>query len=221
MTRNMTTYANIKLAEIFALYRNPFTRGSCKKNFKQKLIFNYNKRIDFQENVKENKIPFVNMKGHFNGTIFPFKMNLVDNFNNNNDNKIITIKKLNDEYIRRNSSNTPNYDNNSNGNNLIDNQFNKEKPKKNILSVIDLVKIENLHDKQLKGKNNTSQSVILGEKIKKRIFNERKEATMVMKNKFGESITPTKEQYDSNCIINMNSTDFIDLMTLNKKDKNE
>ena len=219
MTRNMTTYANIKLAEIFALYRNPFTRGSCKKNFKQKLIFNYQKRIDFQEKVIENKIPNFNMKEHFNGTVFPFKMHLLDNLIANN-NKIVTIKKLNDEYIRRNSSNTPNYDDNSNGSNLLNNQYNNEKPK-NILSVVDLVKVENFRSKKLKTNNKISYSDILGEKIKKKIFNEKKGATVIIKKKFGDSVSPAKEQYDGNYKINMNSTDFIDLVTMNKKDKNE
>jgi hypothetical protein len=43
----MTTYANIKLSEIFALYGNPFTRGNCKKNFRQKIIKKYIKKINF------------------------------------------------------------------------------------------------------------------------------------------------------------------------------
>ena len=219
MTRNMTTYANIKLAEIFALYRNPFTRGSCKKNFKQKLIFNYNKRIDFQEIVKERQIPYVNIKEHFNGTLFPFKMQLLDNLNYNN-NRVITIKKLNDEYIRRSSSNTPNYDNNSNGSNLLEKQQIREKTK-NILSVVDLVKIENFKSKKLIKKNKSIHSDTLNEKIRNKILNERKGATVILQNKFGDSLSHTKEQFDSNCKINMNSTDFIDLITMNKKDKNE
>ena len=41
----MTTYANIKLNEIFALYGNPFTRGSCKKNFNEKIVKNYYKKV--------------------------------------------------------------------------------------------------------------------------------------------------------------------------------
>jgi len=45
----MTTYANIKLNEIFALYGNPFTRGSCKKNFNEKIIKKYYKKVNFEE----------------------------------------------------------------------------------------------------------------------------------------------------------------------------
>ena len=48
----MTTYANIKLSEIFALYGNPFTRGNCKKNFRQKIIRKYIKKINFEEIIK-------------------------------------------------------------------------------------------------------------------------------------------------------------------------
>ena len=45
----MTTYANIKLNEIFALYGNPFTRGSCKKNFKEKIIQKQYNKVNFEE----------------------------------------------------------------------------------------------------------------------------------------------------------------------------
>ena len=51
----MTTYANIKLNEIFALYGNPFTRGSCKKNFFEKIMEKQFKKINFQEE-KKNEI---------------------------------------------------------------------------------------------------------------------------------------------------------------------
>ena len=49
ISKNMTTYANIKLNEIFALYGNPFTRGSCKKNFNEKIVKNYYKKVNFEE----------------------------------------------------------------------------------------------------------------------------------------------------------------------------
>lgn len=50
----MTTYANIKLSEIFALYGNPFTRGTCKKNFKVKIVRKHFKKINFEEIIKDN-----------------------------------------------------------------------------------------------------------------------------------------------------------------------
>ena len=49
ISKNMTTYANIKLNEIFALYGNPFTRGSCKKNFNEKIVKKYYKKVNFEE----------------------------------------------------------------------------------------------------------------------------------------------------------------------------
>ena len=52
----MTTYANIKLSEIFALYGNPFSRGTCKKNVKAKLIKKYFKKINFEEVIKNDII---------------------------------------------------------------------------------------------------------------------------------------------------------------------
>ena len=51
----MTTYANIKLPEVFVLYGNPFTRGSCKKNSKEKIMSKYYKKMNFEEIVKEIK----------------------------------------------------------------------------------------------------------------------------------------------------------------------
>lgn len=50
----MTTYANIKLSEIFALYGNPFTRGTFKKNVKAKLLKKYLKKVNFEEIVKND-----------------------------------------------------------------------------------------------------------------------------------------------------------------------
>ena len=52
----MTTYSNIKLSEIFALYGNPFTRGSCLKNFKEKIINKQYNKVNFEkEKEEENK----------------------------------------------------------------------------------------------------------------------------------------------------------------------
>ena len=52
----MTTYANIKLSEIFALYGNPFSRGTCKKNVKEKIIKKHLKKINFEEVIKNDII---------------------------------------------------------------------------------------------------------------------------------------------------------------------
>ena len=49
----MTTYANIKLSEIFALYGNPFTRGFCKNNFYEKIIKKHFKKVQFREEINK------------------------------------------------------------------------------------------------------------------------------------------------------------------------
>ena len=49
----MTTYSNIKLSEIFALYGNPFTRGSCMKNFKEKIIKKHYNKVNFEKEKEE------------------------------------------------------------------------------------------------------------------------------------------------------------------------
>ena len=49
----MTTYSNIKLSEIFALYGNPFTRGSCMKNFKEKIIKKQYNKVNFEKEKEE------------------------------------------------------------------------------------------------------------------------------------------------------------------------
>ena len=60
----MSTYANIKLSEIFALYGNPFSRGTCKKNIKEKLIRKYLKRINFEEIIKNEIQQKTNNEGN-------------------------------------------------------------------------------------------------------------------------------------------------------------
>ena len=60
----MSTYANIKLSERFALYGNPFSRGTCKKNVKEKLIRKYLKRINFEEIIKKDIQQKANNEGN-------------------------------------------------------------------------------------------------------------------------------------------------------------
>jgi len=43
----MSTYANIKMGEIFVIYGNPFSRKNWKKNIKQVLCVKYYKRVNF------------------------------------------------------------------------------------------------------------------------------------------------------------------------------
>lgn len=50
--RNMSTYSNVKMGEIFAIYGNPFSRRNCYKNFTQVLCIPYTKKIDFTAVIK-------------------------------------------------------------------------------------------------------------------------------------------------------------------------
>ena len=90
----MTTYANIKLSEIFALYGNPFSRGSCKKNFNQKIMKKHIKRINFEEIIK-NEMSRKNEEGNSN-------LNLMDK--NENDNGLILLKNILNENNNKNKS---------------------------------------------------------------------------------------------------------------------
>lgn len=84
----MTTYENIKLIEIFSLYGNPFTRGSCKKNIKEKICQKYFKRVDFKKSVKKenNGLHLFCNKKLMKDTLFPI--------NNSKNNKTIFNKFL-------------------------------------------------------------------------------------------------------------------------------
>ena len=83
----MTTYANIKLSEIFALYGNPFTRGTCKKNMKTKILEKHFKKINFEEIVQDNKQTKANTNMDGNGNS---KLDLLLK----NHNRILSLKNV-------------------------------------------------------------------------------------------------------------------------------
>ena len=57
----MSTYANVKMGEIFAIYGNPFSRKNWKKNIKQSLYVKYYKRINFSDMIYiEKKNNYIN-----------------------------------------------------------------------------------------------------------------------------------------------------------------
>ena len=91
----MTTYANIKLSEIFALYGNPFSRGTCKKNAKEKIIRKHLTRIKFEEIIK-NDI-YMQSKEPKEGNS---KINLL----NPNDNGLMLLKNNMTEQNKQNKS---------------------------------------------------------------------------------------------------------------------
>ena len=97
----MSTYANIKLSEIFALYGNPFSRGTCKKNVKEKLIRKYLKRINFEEIIKKDIQQKANNEGNSKLLLLNKNENglmlLKNTFtlhNNNNNKSFIKIEHL-------------------------------------------------------------------------------------------------------------------------------
>ena len=81
ISKNMTTYANIKLNEIFALYGNPFTRGSFKKNFNEKILKKHYNKVDFEEEkcTEIKKESNLEENSHINL------------LNNNNENNLLTL----------------------------------------------------------------------------------------------------------------------------------
>ena len=103
----MTTYANIKLGEIFALYGNPFSRGTCKKNIKAKLLEKYLKKVNFEDTIKDNinnkefiednsKIDFLNKR---DDGILSLK-----NFFNNRSNRSVSYIKFSHLFPKNSSS---------------------------------------------------------------------------------------------------------------------
>ena len=81
----MTTYANIKLTEIFALYGNPFTRGSIKKNFNEKIIKKHYNKVNFLEEKHTEIKQESNMEENSH----------IDLLNNNNENNLLTLYQKN------------------------------------------------------------------------------------------------------------------------------
>ena len=97
----MSTYANIKLSEIFALYGNPFSRGTCKKNVKAKLIKKYLKRINFEEIIKNDIQQKTNNEGNSKLLLLNKKenglmllKNTITRHNSNNNKSFIKIEHL-------------------------------------------------------------------------------------------------------------------------------
>ena len=52
--RNMSTYSNLKMTEIFILFGNPFSKKRCKTNCYEALFRKYYKRVNFKT-MTQNK----------------------------------------------------------------------------------------------------------------------------------------------------------------------
>ena len=108
ITRNMSTYANLKMKDTYILFGNPFSRRKCKKNCYLTLFKKYYKRIDFRMkidlNEKENESPSsisINNLSNYNlnNSRANNQLQLSNNNNNSNNNFNIVVfhkKNIND-----------------------------------------------------------------------------------------------------------------------------
>ena len=92
----MSTYANIKMGVIFAIYGNPFSRKNWIKNIKQSLYVKYYKRINFRDIIlieKKNNIINNNFFPNQNSSYImntsscqfvPLRMDVNENLRNKN-----------------------------------------------------------------------------------------------------------------------------------------
>jgi len=107
-SRNISTYANLKMKDVFILFGNPFSRKNCKKNCYLTLCQKYHKRINFKAKInlknsdeKNDSPSFVSINNLNNSNINENnKSNLSNNNDNSNNNKfniiVIHRKKNND-----------------------------------------------------------------------------------------------------------------------------
>jgi len=114
----MSTYANIKMIEIYVLYGNPFSRKNWKKNLIQSLFTKYYKRIDFTQFSKTlnySKIKITNsiFNNHYKRSSLFLNSSHTEILSHNKNQSIISsfgCKKLNhifkEEYL--NSENEKN-----------------------------------------------------------------------------------------------------------------
>ena len=101
--RNMSTYSNLKMREIFILLGNPFSRKNWKKNCYLTLFKKYYKRVNMEK--KTDNIININNNDKSN---FPFNNN--NEYENNNINNVNIIRYL--DVNNNNESNNNNYNNN-------------------------------------------------------------------------------------------------------------
>ena len=102
-SRNISTYANLKMKDIFILFGNPFSRKNCKKNCYLTLCQKYHKRINFKAkiNLKEledknsDSPSFVSINNLNNSNIIDNNKSNISNNNENNNNifNIIILHK--------------------------------------------------------------------------------------------------------------------------------
>ena len=80
--RNMSTYSNIKMKDIFILFGNPFSRKNYKKNCYLSLFKKYFKRIDFT--IKTNKLKESDSLVHINSSNSNNQLQHFNTYNSHN-----------------------------------------------------------------------------------------------------------------------------------------
>ena len=94
-SRNMSTYANLKMKDTYILFGNPFSRKNCKKNCYLTLIKKYYKRIDFRAKIdlKEKDVESPSLISINNLSNSHLNNSRANNFNNqmqsSNNNNVI------------------------------------------------------------------------------------------------------------------------------------
>jgi palmitoyltransferase ZDHHC9/14/18 len=105
--RNISTYANLKMKDVFILFGNPFSRKNCKKNCYLTLCKKYHRRIDFTLKIdlknypeQNNDSPSFESINNLNNSNINVNNrsnisnnNINSNFNNNTNNVIVFHKK--------------------------------------------------------------------------------------------------------------------------------
>ena len=108
-SRNISTYANLKMKEVFILFGNPFSRKNCKKNCYLTLCQKYHKRINFKAKInlknldeKNDSPSFISINNLNNSNVNENnKSNISNNNNENNNNNfniLILHKNKNNDY---------------------------------------------------------------------------------------------------------------------------
>ena len=105
--RNISTYVNLKMKDVFILFGNPFSRKNCKKNCYLTLCKKYHRRIDFTLKIdlknypeQNNDSPSFESINNLNNSNINVNNrsnisnnNINSNFNNNTNNVIVFHKK--------------------------------------------------------------------------------------------------------------------------------
>ena len=99
VSRNMSTYANLKMKDVFILFGNPFSRKNCKKNCFLTLCKKYHRRIDFTLKI--------NLKNYPESNHDSLSFESVNNLNNSNLN-VNNRSNISNNNINNNFNNTNN-----------------------------------------------------------------------------------------------------------------